>query len=217
MTISSGQPASTFPAPTLLLILLLFALLSGVVMAGVADGLDRRIGASLALSVDTSPAWLITVMQWISFIGGGTPRWIIVILLCGLVWRWCGPRCATALAGASLLSNLASSLLKIAFGRARPDLIDHLDHVSSASYPSGHATNAAVVYLLLAWLTPPRWRPYAWVLAGAMIVLNGFSRMTLGVHWASDIVGGTLLGAAFALLGAWWAGARNASPPLRDL
>lgn len=217
MTFLSDRPASPFPARPLLIILLLFALLSGVVMAGFADGLDRRIGASLALSADTSPSWLITVMQWISFIGGGTPRWIIVILLCGLVWRWCGPRCATALVGASLLSNLASSLLKIAFGRARPDLIEHLDHVSSASYPSGHATNAAVVYLLLAWLTPPRWRQLAWALAGTMIVLNGFSRMTLGVHWASDIVGGTLLGAAFALLGAWWAGARNASPPLRDL
>lgn len=217
MTLLSDRPASPFPARALLIILLLFALLSGVVMTGFADGLDRRIGASLALSADTSPAWLITAMQWISFIGGGTPRWIIVILLCMLVWRWCGPRCATALAGASLLSNLASSLLKIAFGRARPDLIEHLDHVSSASYPSGHATNAAVVYLLLAWLTPPRWRPYAWTLAGTMIVLNGFSRMTLGVHWASDIVGGTLLGAAFALLGAWWAGARNASPRLRDL
>ncbi|ALJ12829.1 phosphatase PAP2 family protein [Sphingopyxis macrogoltabida] len=217
MTFLSDRPASPFPARALLIILLLFALLSGVVMAGFADGLDRRVGGALALSADTSPPWLITAMQWISFIGGGTPRWIIVILLCGLVWRWCGPRCATALAGASLLSNLASSLLKIAFGRARPDLIDHLDHVSSASYPSGHATNAAVVYLLLAWLTPPRWRPLAWALAGTMIVLNGFSRMTLGVHWASDIVGGTLLGAAFALLGAWWAGARNASPPLRDL
>ncbi|WP_054587669.1 phosphatase PAP2 family protein [Sphingopyxis macrogoltabida] len=217
MTFLSDRPASPFPARALLIILLLFAVLSGVVMAGFADGLDRRIGGALALSVDTSPHWLITAMQWISFIGGGTPRWIIVILLCGLVWRWCGPRCATALAGASLLSNLASSLLKIAFGRARPDLIEHLDHVSSASYPSGHATNAAVVYLLLAWLTPPRWRPLAWALAATMVVLNGFSRMTLGVHWASDIVGGTLLGAAFALLGAWWAGARNASPPLKNL
>src|SRR3546814_7995427 len=74
-------------------------------------------------------------------------------------------------------------------------LIDHLDHVSSASYPSGHATSAAVVYLLLAWLAPPRWRFFAWALAAAMIVLNGFSRIMLGVHWASDIAGGTMLGA----------------------
>ena len=211
MTFLSDRPASPFPARALLIILLLFVLLSGVVMAGFADGLDRRIGGALALSVDTSPPWLITAMQWISFIGGGTPRWIIVILLCGLVWHWCGPRCAVALGGASLLSNLASSLLKLGFGRARPDLIDHLDHQTSFSYPSGHATSAAVVYLLLAWLAPPRWRRAAWSLAGAMIILNGFSRIMLGVHWASDILGGTMLGAGFALLGAWWAGRHQVS------
>src|SRR3546814_7547343 len=90
-------------------------------------------------------------------------------------------------------SDVCSSDL-LGFGRARPDLIDHLDHVSSASYPSGHATSAAVVYLLLAWLAPPRWRFFAWALAAAMIVLNGFSRIMLGVHWASDIAGGTMLG-----------------------
>ena len=45
----------------------------------------------------------------------------------------------------------------------------------------------------------------AWTLAAAMIVLNGFSRIMLGVHWASDIAGGTLLGTAFAILGARWA------------
>lgn len=148
---------------------------------------------------------VIALMQGVSWIGGGLPRWGIVVLLCALVWHWCGPRCAAALGGASLLGNLASTLLKMAFDRPRPDLIPHLDHVTSAAYPSGHATSAAVVYLLLAWLAPPRWRPAAWTLAAAMIVLNGFSRIMLGVHWASDIAGGTLLGTAFAILGARWA------------
>ena len=43
-----------------------------------------------------------------------------------------------------------------------------------------------------------------------MIILNAFSRIMLGVHWASDIVGGTLLGAAFALIAVWWVGPRGA-------
>ena len=122
-----------------------------------------------------------------------------------------------ALAGASLLSNLASTLLKLAFGRARPDIIDHLDHVSNASYPSGHATSAAVVYLLLPGLAPPRWRAAAWALAGAMIVINGFSRIMLGVHWGSDIIGGTMLGTAFALFGIVFAQrpAAGLSPKIR--
>ena len=186
------------------------ALLFAVIVLGLAIGAgwtetaDRQISRLLSLRVDESDPAFIAFMQWASWIGGGVPRWIIVILLCGLVWHWCGPRCAIALGGASLLSNLSSSLLKLGFGRARPDLIDHLDHQTSFSYPSGHATSAAAVYLLLAWLAPPRWRPFAWALAAAMIVLNAFSRIMLGVHWVSDIAGGTMLGAAFAMLGAWW-------------
>ncbi|WP_158257982.1 phosphatase PAP2 family protein [Sphingopyxis lindanitolerans] len=180
-------------------------LLGLIVSAGWLVAADLRVSNALSLRVGQSSAQLIAFLQGASWIGGGTPRWIIVILLSALVWRWCGRRCAVALAGASLLSNFASNALKFAFDRARPDIIEHLDHVSSASYPSGHATSAAVVYLLLAWLAPPRWRRFAWTLAAAMILLNAFSRIMLGVHWASDIVGGTLLGTAFALLGAWWA------------
>jgi undecaprenyl-diphosphatase len=190
-------------AATLIIAVILLGLAVG---AGWTQAADLQISQTLALRTGESSPALIVFMQWASWIGGGTPRWIIVILLCCLVWHWCGPRCAIALGGASLLSNLASSVMKLGFGRARPDLIDHLDHQTSFSYPSGHATSAAVVYLLLASLAPPRWRAAAWTLAATMIILNGFSRIMLGVHWASDIVGGTMLGTAFALLGVWWVG-----------
>lgn len=186
-------------------------LLGFAVGAGWTAAADWQISHILSLRIDESDPAFIAFMQWASWIGGGTPRWIIVILLCGLVWHWCGPRCSVALGGASLLANLASSLLKLGFGRARPDLIEHLDHQTSFSYPSGHATSAAVVYLLLASLAPPRWRSFAWALAAAMIILNGFSRIMLGVHWASDIVGGTMLGTAFAVLGVWWVAKQKAT------
>lgn len=202
---------SAFFQRALVVTLLLFVLVSAAVAAGYFDAIDRQIGTALAMTHETSTGGLILFMQGASWIGGGLPRWGIVILLCALVWHWCGPRCAVALGGASLFANLASTGLKIAFGRPRPDLVPHLDHVSSASYPSGHATSAAVVYLLLAWLAPRRWRTAAWALAAAMILLNGFSRMMLGVHWMSDIVGGTLLGLGFALAAAWWAGALRES------
>lgn len=192
-------------APFIALLLLAATVLLGfVVDAGWTQAGDVALATPLALREGVSSATLIAFMQGASWIGGGLPRWIIVILLSALVWRWCGPRCAVAFAGASLLSNIASTLLKMGFDRPRPDLIAHLDHVTNASYPSGHATSAAVVYLLLAWLAPPRWRSAAWALAALMILLNGLSRVMLGVHWPSDIVGGTMLGAAFALIGAWW-------------
>lgn len=195
----------------ILALVLGFAAVSLLVATGAVDAADRAIMAYLVLTVDGSPPALIAFMQGVSWIGGGLPRWVIVIGLGLLVWHWYGPRCAVALYAVSLLSNLASSLLKMAFARPRPDLVPHLDHQMSFSYPSGHATSAAAVYLMLAWLAPPRWRPAAWSLAAIMIVLNGVSRMMLGVHWPSDIVGGTLLGACFVLLGAWWVGNRTQS------
>jgi membrane-associated phospholipid phosphatase len=198
------------------------ALIAAVIVLGLAVGagwtraVDLHISNGLVLHLGETDPRLIAFMQWASWIGGGTPRWAIVILLCSLVWHWCGPRCAIALGAVSLLSNFASSLLKIGFGHPRPDQIDRLDYQTSFSYPSGHATSAAAVYLMLAWLAPARWRRAAWSLAGVMIVLNGFSRIMLGVHWASDILGGTMLGAAFVLLGARWAGMRAEQGALRE-
>lgn len=167
--------------------------------------LDAAIARHLTWPDGAGPAPLIAFMQAISWIGGGTPRWVLVGLIAAAVRFWGGRRPALAIVAAVLFANIASSLLKAAFDRPRPDLIAHLDHVSSASYPSGHATSAAALYLTLALLAPVQWRRATWTLAVLMIGFTGLSRIMLGVHWPSDIVGGTLLGAAFALTAAWWA------------
>lgn len=183
-------------------------LIAATLLLGLAveplQAMDLRIANALTFRTGETSLALITFMQAVSWVGGGVPRWVVVGLLSLIVWRWHGWRGAFMLSMASLCASLASSALKAGFGRARPDLIAHLDIVSNASYPSGHATNTAVLYLLLAWFAPLRWRGPLWVLAGAMILLNGLSRVMLGVHWPIDIVGGTMLGAAFAVLGAWW-------------
>ena len=199
-----NDPPRKLPVIAGLLVLAVILLGLALDMDGVAAA-DHRIAEALAFRAGGSSPAIIAFMQGISWIGGGVPRWGAVALLALLVWRWWrrGRRPALLLAGASLFASLASSALKAAFDRARPDLIAHLDAVSNASYPSGHATNAAVLYLLFAWLAPPRWRALCWALAGAMILLTCLSRVMLGVHWPSDIIGGTMLGTAFALLGAW--------------
>lgn len=174
--------------------------------------LDAAIARHLTWPDGAGPAPLIAFMQAISWIGGGTPRWVLVGLIAAAVRYWGGRRPALAIVAAVLFANIASSLLKAAFDRPRPDLIAHLDHVSSASYPSGHATSAAALYLTLALLAPVQWRRATWTLAVLMIGFTGLSRIMLGVHWPSDIVGGTLLGAAFALTAAWWAQPERAGP-----
>jgi undecaprenyl-diphosphatase len=92
-------------------------------------------------------------------------------------------------------------LLKEAFDRARPDPHGHLVVVNSMAYPSGHAANAMALGLGLALLAAPKRGRGAAIAAGiAFAVLVGGTRLVLGVHWPSDVVGGWALGAAWTIL-----------------
>lgn len=109
---------------------------------------------------------------------------------------------ALAIAGLFLLSPL----LKILFGRARPDLVEHLVHASSNSFPSGHAIRALAIYLLVVVLLRPFLAPAVRkpVLIGAIILAlaTGISRLYLGVHWPTDVIASWL--AALFWLALWW-------------
>jgi undecaprenyl-diphosphatase len=91
--------------------------------------------------------------------------------------------------------------------RARPDLVPHLVDAGGYSFPSGHATSSAVVYLTLASLagqvTPNRAaRRYLLVVAVLLVGAIGCSRVYLGVHWPSDVLAGWSFGTLWAL--GWW-------------
>ena len=95
-----------------------------------------------------------------------------------------------------------SELQKYWIARARPDLDPHLVVVKTSSFPSGHATSSMIFYLTLA-LTLSfgrRWRREA--IAGAVLLslLVGTSRVMLGVHWPSDVIGGWAFGMLWVLL-----------------
>jgi membrane-associated phospholipid phosphatase len=83
--------------------------------------------------------------------------------------------------------------LKMLLDRPRPPVSLRLASASGASYPSGHAIQAAAVYGAAAW----RWRG-RWVVAvaSAVVVLVAVSRVALCVHYPTDVVGGVVLGAA---------------------
>ncbi len=170
--------------------------------AGAAQAFDLPLLAGLALERGSGPEWLIAAAQFFSWIGDTTQR-VAIVLMCGawLIYRQ-RPKAALVVVITPLLASLASTVLKDQFGRARPNLVPHLDHVTNLSYPSGHASNAAVIFLLMA-LVMPRKNRSAWLgLAIAMVVLIGVSRPMLGVHWPTDVIGGWMLGTAFALSGA---------------
>ena len=84
---------------------------------------------------------------------------------------------------------------KYQLGRARPDEHAHIVNVTSLSFPSGHSANAVMLYVTMAvLLSNDRTRP--WWLAGAAVLAFaiGLSRLMLGVHWPSDVIGGWSFG-----------------------
>jgi membrane protein DedA with SNARE-associated domain/membrane-associated phospholipid phosphatase len=107
-----------------------------------------------------------------------------------LLWTW-----IAAVAGSALLNWLLKGL----FQRPRPHFAHPLVVESSYSFPSGHAMESFVVYGMLAYfavLALRSWESRVGVVCGAalVVVLIGFSRMYLGVHYFSDVVAGYAAG-----------------------
>ncbi|MGW7440685.1 phosphatase PAP2 family protein [Streptomyces sp. NPDC054849] len=120
---------------------------------------------------------------------------LAVWLLIRRAWRLAAWASVTAVAGA-----LTGVLVKSVVERARPHLPEPVAHAPGFSFPSGHAmtatTSCAVLLLVLLPLVPRAWRPLPWALAVISVVGVGYTRVALGVHWVSDVVGGWLLGLA---------------------
>jgi undecaprenyl-diphosphatase len=100
--------------------------------------------------------------------------------------------------------GLILSVLKPWFARPRPSVVPHLVPVQSPSFPSGHSLLSAVVYLtlgaLLARVTSDRiTRIYLILLAAFLTVSIGLSRVYLGVHYPTDVLGGWVAGFLWAL------------------
>lgn len=133
----------------------------------------------------------------------GSPLWFYVIVTPAVIWVWRRghTRLAVFLVVTTLGGGLLDTLVKEAVGRPRPSLAEPVATAHGKSFPSGHAMSSTVVYgsLLLVFLPVigRRYRPV--VLAGTAVFLLaiGFSRLALGVHYITDVVGGFVLGAAW--------------------
>lgn len=100
---------------------------------------------------------------------------------------------------------LLNKLLKYAFHRARPHFTDPILTLDSYSFPSGHTMMATVLYGVLAAYfftktTDTRLRILILLAAGLLIVVVGFSRMYLGAHYLSDVMGAMAEGLAWSSL-----------------
>lgn len=173
------------------------------------DGFDRRLLLAFRtpdnLSQPIGPPWFGEFMAELTALGGYPLLTILLTIVVGylLISRLYGPALFTVL---SIVSGTAMShLLKLAYDRPRPDLVEQLVAVHTPSFPSGHAAMSAVVYLTLASLIvrlveSNAVRAYVLVVAVLLTLSIGISRVYLGVHWPTDVLAGWALGVAWASL-----------------
>lgn len=159
------------------------------------------------LSQPAGPHWLQIAMVDLTTLGGTAVLAALVAAVVGfmLVAGMPGPAFFTL--SSILLGTAFSQWLKILYDRPRPDLVEHLTAIQTASFPSGHATMSAIVYLTLAAMIARMVDSHAlrvYVMAVAVLILGivGVSRVYLGVHWPTDVLAGWALGVAWAA-GSW--------------
>ena len=101
-----------------------------------------------------------------------------------------------------LIGRALSEAQKFWIARVRPDAEPHLVVVQTSSFPSGHATSSMIFYLTLALALTAGKRWHRIAAAGAVLLslLIGISRVMLGVHWPSDVIGGWAFGMLWVLL-----------------
>jgi membrane-associated phospholipid phosphatase len=172
--------------------------LDGIVSDALYAGDHRAVPLSDLLAVLTAPG-----LSWFRFI---VFLPVLVLLLRLRAW-WTAAWLVTAV----VLIGPLTGLLKIYFGRVRPDFAEGGARLESLSYPSGHSSGIATlvtVALIMAWpLLAGRARHWALAAGVLLVLLVGLTRMWLGVHFLSDVVGGWALGVGWSLLTALLFGA----------
>jgi undecaprenyl-diphosphatase len=180
-------------------------LLFQVLGRGPLTRLDGRIANRLNASVNGHPA-VVRTLQLISWLGRPVTLTLVVAVAVIVLWRRGQPKLVAFLILTVLGGGLVDSLVKMLVNRPRP----HVDHpISTAmgkSFPSGHSMSSlicfgALLVIFLPALRRSRDRHIAVAATVVLVLAIGLSRLMLGVHFVSDVVGGYVLGAA------WLAGA----------
>jgi membrane-associated phospholipid phosphatase len=161
--------------------------------------------------------WLTTTMRAVTWLGSGWVTIPLVIAAC-VVLALPGHRRRTVLTGATVIvgTTVLVHSIKFLMARPRPTLADVVATATGFAFPSGHSAQALATYGLLAYLAClhlPRWRHRVavWTAAVVVILLVGFSRLYLGVHWLTDVLGG------YALAAMWLAAVLTVASTLHQL
>jgi undecaprenyl-diphosphatase len=151
------------------------------------------------------PRWLRNAALDVTALGSASVLGLTVAGIAGFLFLQGLHRMTVFVLLASVGGWVLSNALKIVIGRPRPGVVPYLREVSTMSFPSGHALTSAAVYLTLGALlmraTDRRaTKLYCMAAAMAVTLLVGTSRVYLGVHYPTDVLGGWMIGMSWALL-----------------
>ena len=180
------------------ILILAFTVLTALVVAFPSFAVDLKITIALQSIHSSVFAWLMTVISWAGF---WPQSLIITIVLIGAVLllghRWE----SVVLVMTAATEELFNILIKLFIQRPRPgiDLIHVTNVLKSTSFPSGHvmfymAFFGFLCFLIFTLLKPFWLRTILLIIFGSHILLIGLSRIYLGEHWASDVLGAYLIG-----------------------
>jgi membrane protein DedA with SNARE-associated domain/membrane-associated phospholipid phosphatase len=182
-----------------LAIIVVFGFVFGEIFDEVIEGDTGFVdGPAMRFFAEHRSPEVTTIMRGVTFFGGALVS--LVIMTTAIVVDYMRTRefrqpafLAFCLVGALGLAPL----IKLIVQRPRPEISPVLD-VGGFAFPSGHATTSTIVFGALAFVLTRRlsWGADVWIWAGAGVAsfLIGFSRIYLGVHWPTDVVGGWVLG-----------------------
>ena len=166
-----------------------------MIQAGIVPWIERL--DTLADGLSHNPL-LVSFLQVLTLLGTTIGVIILTTLAIAGLWFWSRKRESVVLALAILTSWQLVRNLKILIARPRPSG-EWLTFATGFSFPSGHAMMCTVlfgflIYLILVEVKHPIWRIGGSLLLTLLILLIGFSRIYLGVHYISDVLAGFLLG-----------------------
>lgn len=182
-----------------------FAALASGVLSAATEPFDHALLEALRTPQGDprGPVWLERAVLNLSALGSSAVATLVVCVAALFLFLDHRPRQAVLVAGVASAAAIGLTLLKLGIGRERPTIVEHVEVVGGLSFPSGHTLIAAFLYptlgmLIAANLRDRKLKVYVFAIAAFLALLVGFTRVYLGVHYPSDVLGGWLLGLAFA-------------------
>jgi len=151
------------------------------------------------------PNWLTLIMKFISLISS-TKSYLLIVPIIAAFFYIKHYRKEAFFTIFIVLGNILNPLIKYIVNRARPtsDIANILESKTNSSFPSGHAMGAIIFYgflVYLVWKLPFKHKKFITTILVSFIILVGISRIYLGVHWPTDIIGAYIIGFIWLIFG----------------